>query len=222
VARSIVKLHPGTRSSRGFGFVTFESENVTNLVLSRAHMIDRKAVEVKRALPKSGVVGGPGLLPTPGGGTAADYYGSGFDGSVGDFGAYPGFEQEYGLGGYDPYSSTAGSGASASDYSGLTDPSPYASQFGGTSYQDYLLSLATQSSGGGGGGGGGGDTWANQYPYSDLSSSMGGKGGTVYGPAENPYGAQFGGGYGGLEAAGYGASKSLKPDKKFNPYKRPM
>jgi len=38
--------------SRGFGFVTFESEEVASLVLSKPHSIQHKAIEVKRTVPK--------------------------------------------------------------------------------------------------------------------------------------------------------------------------
>lgn len=44
-----------TSKSRGFGFVTFESEDTVDKVLKekRMHEIDSKSVEVKRAVPKS-------------------------------------------------------------------------------------------------------------------------------------------------------------------------
>jgi RNA recognition motif-containing protein len=56
-----------TNKSRGFGFVTFKTADSANQVLQdRMHIIDRKSVEVKLAVPKSEVGGcGRRLAPRP-------------------------------------------------------------------------------------------------------------------------------------------------------------
>ena len=55
-----------TNKSRGFGFVTFMAAESADLVLQdRMHVIDRKSVEVKLAVPKSEVGGGRMRGPDP-------------------------------------------------------------------------------------------------------------------------------------------------------------
>jgi RNA-binding protein Musashi len=49
----VLMLHPNTNKSRGFAFITFEDiESARNTLLKKDHMIDAKAVEVKKAKPK--------------------------------------------------------------------------------------------------------------------------------------------------------------------------
>ena len=55
-----------TNKSRGFGFVTFRAaESADQVLMDRMHVIDRKSVEVKLAVPKSEVGGGRRLAPRP-------------------------------------------------------------------------------------------------------------------------------------------------------------
>mmetsp|Transcript_11085 Transcript_11085/g.20162 ORF Transcript_11085/g.20162 Transcript_11085/m.20162 type:complete len:195 (-) Transcript_11085:146-730(-) len=112
-----------TGNSRGFGFVTFDSSDAVDMVMSQYddHKINDKWVEVKRAVPqnqmppgsspgpkgggkgKSGGGGGSGGAAPGGAPPAAGAYGdpSGCYGAYGAYGmyGYPG----YGYPGYNPY-----------------------------------------------------------------------------------------------------------------------
>ena len=74
-----------TNRSRGFGFITYDSEAVVADVIRRPHELHGKAVEVKRAEPR--VMHGPGPGPGQGmggprggrGGRGGDAYGGGYD-----------------------------------------------------------------------------------------------------------------------------------------------
>jgi RNA recognition motif-containing protein len=49
----ILMLHPNTNKSRGFAFITFaDIESAKNALIKQDHIIDEKAVEVKKAKPK--------------------------------------------------------------------------------------------------------------------------------------------------------------------------
>jgi RNA recognition motif-containing protein len=102
--------------SRGFGFVTYDSEDAVDLVLSKEHTLGGKRVDPKRAVPKTQMdvpprVGGGG----GGGGGRLGRGGGGFEN---------GFRNPYGGEGFgaDPY------GAAAFDPYGLN---PYSAAYGG-------------------------------------------------------------------------------------------
>ncbi|KAF0991343.1 hypothetical protein HZS_2912 [Henneguya salminicola] len=49
----VVMKHPGTKDSRGFGFIQFvNEESVDKIINSRPHTIDNREIEVRRAMPK--------------------------------------------------------------------------------------------------------------------------------------------------------------------------
>lgn len=52
VKDAVVMVDRNTGSSRGFGFITFEKEDVVEKVLSIEHEIKGKYVEIKRAEPR--------------------------------------------------------------------------------------------------------------------------------------------------------------------------
>ena len=104
-----------TQRPRGFGFVTFESEDtVVRVVVNRFHSLDGKQVEVKAAVPR----GDQSLASAPGG------RGGGFRGGGNGYGAhggahggaYGGFPNQgaygggYGRGGPGPYGGYPGAG----------------------------------------------------------------------------------------------------------------
>ncbi|KAL8528162.1 hypothetical protein ACS0TY_005826 [Phlomoides rotata] len=223
--QQIMRDHSSGRS-RGFGFVTFESDRSVDDLLANGNKIDFAGtqVEIKKAEPKkpnaplppsrhqsnSRVPFGGGHRDTYGG------YGGGFGG--GNFGAgsyrsggvYGGRAREYGgydgaeYPGYGGYG--GGAGAGAGGYGGYRmDPSlGYSNRFGGSFGRGYDLGSDYGGprdsyagyEGGGYGGGGGG------YDGGFSESYGGGIGSSVYGNR---------GGYGGGAAGGGG---------RYHPYGR--
>jgi len=59
VKEAFVSYNPTTGRPRGFGFVVFDSVDVVDKVVSFKHMIDKREVEVKKALPKSSFTRNP-------------------------------------------------------------------------------------------------------------------------------------------------------------------
>jgi len=86
VVNAVIMMDRATNRSRGFGFVTFESEDTVDEILNRTHQFSSKTVEVKKAVPKGKIeeVSGRGR----------DNYG-GYDGypypppALGPYGYYP-------------------------------------------------------------------------------------------------------------------------------------
>jgi len=86
VVNAVIMMDRATNRSRGFGFVTFESEDTVDEILNRTHQFSSKTVEVKKAVPKGKIeeVSGRGR----------DTYG-GYDGypypppALGPYGYYP-------------------------------------------------------------------------------------------------------------------------------------
>ncbi|CAN7006782.1 hypothetical protein IGI04_010317 [Brassica rapa subsp. trilocularis] len=84
VSDAVIMIDQATQRPRGFGFVSFDSEDSVDLVLHKTfHDMNGKQVEVKRALPKDanpgiagGGRGGSGGFPGYGGGSG----GSGYEG----------------------------------------------------------------------------------------------------------------------------------------------
>ncbi|KAJ7977201.1 heterogeneous nuclear ribonucleoprotein 1-like [Quillaja saponaria] len=119
----VMMYDQNTQRPRGFGFITFDSEDSVDRVLHKAfHELDGKLVEVKRALPKDA---------NPGGGSRGGYqsYGSSganantFDGH-GDNSRY--LQPQTAAGGFSPYSSfippsySYGAANSAMSYGGYS------------------------------------------------------------------------------------------------------
>jgi len=52
VVNAVIMMDRATNRSRGFGFITFESEDTVDTILARTHQFSGKTVEVKKAVPK--------------------------------------------------------------------------------------------------------------------------------------------------------------------------
>lgn len=80
IAEAQIMVDRQTNRSRGFGFVTFDSEDTVDQIVGQAHEIGGKVVEVKKAEPKAPRVSGPPMGSAPGGyggyGAATAYQGS--------------------------------------------------------------------------------------------------------------------------------------------------
>ncbi|XP_061357012.1 heterogeneous nuclear ribonucleoprotein 1-like isoform X2 [Gastrolobium bilobum] len=108
-----------TGRTRGFGFISFESEDAVDRVLHKSfHDLNGKQVEVKRALPKDANPGASGRGGGGGGGGSGGYQGYGASG--GNQNAYDGrmdssryMQPQNTAGGFPPYGS---SGYSAPGY----------------------------------------------------------------------------------------------------------
>ncbi|KAI3452477.1 hypothetical protein Pfo_009141 [Paulownia fortunei] len=217
--QQIMRDHSSGRS-RGFGFITFESEQSVDDILANGNRLEFAGaqVEIKKAEPKK-----PNLPPPPSrrqtnsraafGGGLGDSYGGFRGGGLGGSGfgsdsyrsggAYGGRASVYG--GYGGSEFGAYGGYGASGYGGLrADPSlGYSSRFGGGFGRGYDL---------GGEYGGPSDSYAG---YGGGGSGFGGYGGG--------YDADFGGGYGGGSGGslygnrgGYGGAGSGR----YHPYGR--
>lgn len=102
----VVVMHDNvTHRPRGFGFITFDSEDaVENVVLNNFHQLNGKQVEVKRAIPKEG--------------SSSSSSNHGYNGRIGSSrgsnyntyqqGSYPPFSPRYGL--FPGYGSITGFG----------------------------------------------------------------------------------------------------------------
>ncbi|XP_059074443.1 heterogeneous nuclear ribonucleoprotein 1 [Cryptomeria japonica] len=206
-----------TGRSRGFGFVTFESEQVVEEIMSQGRMFELggKQVEIKKAEPKKplpdagpafGIDGRAPYFPGPAGGFRDSYsglggpvYGSnpyraggGYGGRAGGFGGYGAPEYGRGYGGY--------GGSSLGGY-GEDTSRGYGGQIGsfGEGYGGY-------------GGGMMGGYGATADAYGSYSGG-GGYGGSFDSRVGGPYGS--GGSYGGGRGA-YGGSSNGR----YHPYAR--
>ncbi|KAF7819523.1 heterogeneous nuclear ribonucleoprotein 1-like isoform X1 [Senna tora] len=199
-----------TNRSRGFGFITFESEEAVEDLLSKGNKIEFAGaqVEIKKAEPKK-----PNPPPPPskrynndsrssfgsGYGDAYDGFGGGFgvggyrSGSVygGRGGAYGGYGSEFG--GYGGYAGAMGA------YRG--DPSlGYSGRYGGGFSRGYDLGGyggPSENYGGYGGVGSSGGAYGSGYDASlggGYAGGSGGSGGSFYGSR---------GGYGGAGTGRY-------------------
>lgn len=218
----VVMYDHNTQRPRGFGFITFDSEDAVENVLQKSfHELNEKMVEVKRAIPKE-LSAGPGRNTTgfSGGGRGGSYgsgYGQGYSSSPGGYGGRG--ENRYGpspggRGGYAGYGTagygTAGYGSSGGyggamngSYggSGYGNSAGYASA-GGTGYGSGSYGN-TPGGGAYGGAGGYGSSGAGSGGYGSApvgSRSSWGSGGTGYGTGGTSTG------YGGGGGSGYGAA----------------
>ncbi|KAK4441567.1 Heterogeneous nuclear ribonucleoprotein 1 [Sesamum alatum] len=123
----VIMYDPNTGRPRGFGFITFATEDAVDRVLHKAfHEVTGKLVEVKRALPKDSVSGG---------GARGSYKGYGsYNSSNRTFSSHMGSNRfmQPTTGGYPPYS---GYGGSSYGYIGNTN-SAYGA-YGGYSIGGY-------------------------------------------------------------------------------------
>eukprot|EP00850_Spirogloea_muscicola_P011958 SM000076S21779 [mRNA] locus=s76:181550:184083:+ [translate_table: standard] len=222
VEHQIMQDH-STGRSRGFGFVTFESEQSVEDILAQGKMqeLGGKQVEIKKAEPKRSD-GGPALERSGygsrggygggggggggsgGGGTGGGHYGGGGYGG--------GYSDGYGMAGYGSYRTGGGrdggyraSYGVAGSYGGMD--SSYGSAYGG----GYGGSYGPGSVYGGAGGYGGalgayslGHTgYASMAGYGDMDG-YGAYAGGAYGAGYGGGGA-YGGSYGSSGAAAYGS-----------------
>jgi heterogeneous nuclear ribonucleoprotein A1/A3 len=180
---SIVMYDKKTSRSRGFGFVTFETEEGVQAVLNAEHEIMGKWVEIKRAEPRdlsrNSMDGGYGGYGHGGG------RGGPMRGGMGGRGMH-------GRGGYDDY---GGGGGYGPQYGGHMGGGGGRGGGGGYGYGGYGGEQQGGYGGGGGmggrgGGGGGGGQGYMGYGYGGASM-----------PAGGYYGQSGGGGDG---YAGYG------------------
>jgi len=63
VVNAVIMIDHTTNRSRGFGFVTYDSEDAVDAVLARTHTINGKVIECKKAVPKQqiDIRGGRGM-----------------------------------------------------------------------------------------------------------------------------------------------------------------
>ncbi|PIN22289.1 RNA-binding protein musashi/mRNA cleavage and polyadenylation factor I complex, subunit HRP1 [Handroanthus impetiginosus] len=226
-----IMLDHKTGRSRGFGFVTFESEDAVEKIFSdgRMHELGGKQVEIKRAEPKrSGFDHSNDRFRR--GSTSSKSSGNYVGGSEGFGGGYGG-KMGRGYGGYGSYGGGYGGyGNFAGNY-----PGGAAGFYGGYGGYGYGYGFGGPMYGGGAYGGGGfgapvGYGGAAGYGvgkggYSgpgggyDGGKGFGGSGsGGGYGPAKG-----YGGGGGG-SAGGYGSSKGYGNGSattgRFHPYRK--
>ncbi|KAL3824460.1 hypothetical protein ACJIZ3_020489 [Penstemon smallii] len=215
-----IMLDHDTGRSRGFGFVTFESEDTVEKILSsgRLHEIGGKQVEIKRAEPKRSGFDHSSESRFPRGGSSSksfsnfasglEGFGGGYDGKMGR--SYGGYGGGYG-GRYGGYGNFAGNfaGGSAGYYPGYGGYG-YGYGFGGPMY-------------GGGFGASVGYGGAAAYGVGKGYSGSGGgyDGGKGFG------GGGSGGGYGtakGYGGGGYGVNKEYvngsATSGRFHPYRK--
>lgn len=196
VVKSQIMQDHSTGRSRGFGFVTFDSEQTVEeiLTLGKAHEFDGKEVEIKKAEPKNSMQDSRSLRQGRGGygpGSGNYGYADGYGGYPG--GGYGGGSYRSG-GGYGGYGGGYGAGGYGAGYGGGGYGGGFGGGYGGGPMGGY---------GGGGYGGGAGGYDGDGY------------GGMGYG------GYSSGGGYGGYNSGGgsgsYGGSRG---SGRYHPYSR--
>lgn len=203
-----IMLEHGTGRSRGFGFVTFESENVVESIVNdgNIHELGGKQVEIKKAEPKRG-----------GGSDARGRYGGGFPSSYGSsaggFGGGSRSGSGYGGRSAKGYGGGYGRGYGASAYSSYDNYGGfgYRAGFGGSMY---------------GSGEYGDDAYGSQSGYTGAYGGAGFYGGYAgaygaggFGPAYGSAAGAYGGGsYGGGGGAGKGYGNGAPTRGRYHPY----
>ncbi|KDP46415.1 hypothetical protein JCGZ_10255 [Jatropha curcas] len=218
IEHQIMRDH-ATNRSRGFGFITFDSEQAVDDLLARGNKLDLAGtqVEIKKAEPKKP---NPPLPPSKRYNDSRHAFGGGFGESYDGYGG-SGFGSGGGSGG--PYRSGGAYGGRANSYGGYNggefggyggygsgnigayrgDPSfGYSSRYGGGFSRGYDLgggyggpSEGYGAYGGGvGGGGGSGSGYGGSYDSGLGGGYGGGSGGSFYGTR---------GGYGGAGGSRY-------------------
>lgn len=214
-----IMLDHVTGRSRGFGFVTFDSEEAVEKIFAdgQLHELGGKQVEIKRAEPKRAGGDFPydNRLRRGGGGDSKSFGGFGRGGSGGYGGGYGGkADRGYddyggGYGGYDGYGGGYG-GGSAGFYGGYGGYG-YGFGFGGPMYGGAGYAGAGY---GGPAGYGGGRGYGSGSGYGGKGFSGGGGGG-----AGGGYGYGYGYGYDGSKGydnSGGGGGGGAR----FHPYRK--
>ncbi|CAN6449273.1 unnamed protein product [Victoria cruziana] len=200
-----------TNRSRGFGFITFDSEQVVDELLSKGNRIDMAGtqVEIKKAEPKKGGNPPPSKFyndPRPPYGGFGDSYG-GFGGGGGDYGASSYRSGTFGgrPGGYGGY----GGSEFSSGYEG----------YGGSGLGGYRGESSLGYSSRYGGGFGRGYEGGMLGGYGGAGDSYGGYGSGGYGSG---YVSGFGPGYGGPSGSFYGSRGGYagSSSSRYHPYAR--
>ncbi|CAI0473358.1 unnamed protein product [Linum tenue] len=175
-----IMLDHKTGRSRGFGFVTFDSEDSVERIFSegRNHELGGKEVEIKKAEPRRFGGGGSGSRNSGKMGRGA-YGGGGGGGGYGGYSGFNGFGAGYG----------AGYPGSAAGFYGA---------YGGYGYGFGLNNFMMYGNGMYGGGGG------SAFPYGAAAGYGVGKGYERTGDGGRGYGSS--GGSGG--SSGYGSGKA--------------
>ncbi|KAG6395713.1 hypothetical protein SASPL_141837 [Salvia splendens] len=245
-----IMLDHKTNRSRGFGFVTFESEDSVEKIFSdgRMHELGGKQVEIKRAEPKrSGFDnsnegrfhrGSSSSRSSGNFGGGSEGFGGGYGGKMGR-GGYGGYGSYGGYGGYGNYPGNYAGGASgfyaaaAAGYGGYG----YGYGFGGPMYGGGAYASggygAPVGYGGAAGygvgkgyGGGPGGGYDGGKGFGGSSSGNGGYGGSVkgYGGGAGGGSGSAGAGGGGASAGGYGGGKGYGNGNgtsgRFHPYRK--
>ncbi|KAL4558632.1 hypothetical protein LXL04_036833 [Taraxacum kok-saghyz] len=205
----VIMFDQTTNRPRGFGFISFDSEDAVDRVLQKNfHELNNKLVEVKRALPKDANPGGGGSSFRSSSFTTANNGGSGlFDGQMdgnrfmqaaqnsgGGYPAYSGYGQPSygGYGGYGGYnvggyggvnSGYGGSGPVKNPWSGGQTPG-----YGGAGYGPPNAGYGAGNGLWNGGGGGGGGAPVGQSPSGGSSYGY-----ASYGSSNDGYNSNTGG-----------------------------
>ncbi|KAF9590245.1 hypothetical protein IFM89_032023 [Coptis chinensis] len=202
VKEHMIMRDHATSRSRGFGFITFETEQSVDGLLSKGNKIEMAGaqVEIKKAEPKKA---NPPPPPSKRFNDSRPSYGGGFGDSYGGYGATgAGGYGATGAGGYGAtgaggYGATGAGGYGASSYrSGGGRPGAY-SGYGGNE-------LGSAYGGYGGSSFGGYNRGETSLGYSSRYGGSYGRGydlGSAYGGGAEGYG-----GYGSGAAGGYGSS----------------
>ncbi|KAL6604418.1 hypothetical protein ACP70R_042845 [Stipagrostis hirtigluma subsp. patula] len=214
-----IMLDHSTGRSRGFGFVTFESEDSVERVISEGRMRDLggKQVEIKKAEPKKhgsdhssngrSSHGGGGYRSSYRGGASSGGGGGGGGSSGGGSGGGYGYGGGYRSGAAGYYDGGAGAGYGYGRGYGYGGNAGFGSGFGG-GYGGSMYGGAYGAYGAYGGGAYGGGAYGG-----------GAYGGGAYGGAAGGYGAGPYGGYGGAGgAAGGGGSAGARGSSRYHPY----
>ncbi|KDP40755.1 hypothetical protein JCGZ_24754 [Jatropha curcas] len=201
-----IMLDHKTGRSRGFGFVTFETEDSVEQIFSegKTHELGGKQVEIKKAVPKRGGGDyGSAVKPHTGFSDGAGGYGAGhnsgamYGGKMSrGYGGYGGYGNYNGYGGYGGYGSSNGfyGGYGAYGYGfGFGGPMMFANGgYGGNGYGPLSGYVASAGYGSGRGYGRSNDSssFGNGKGYGSGGAVNGGHGSSKgYGSSENGSGA---------------------------------
>lgn len=196
ITEAIVMMDNSTGRSRGFGFVTFESDDsVEKVIAVGTHTVNEKTVECKKAMPKAQM--------QPRGGMGRGGFGGGFGGRGGFGGGGRGGFGGGGRGGDFGYGGGYGGGFARAPFGHPAAASYAAAQAAAAASYGY----GGQGFGGFGGmdgfGGGGGDGFG-----------FGGQGQDGYGQGGDGYGSY--GAYGGQSQG----RSSGRNERSYHPYSR--